>query len=98
MLILLKFSSLQEVVNFHGYDTYPTARLIYEGSAEGRIKQQFGPGKDWHTGEKAVCADYLTNSNTEVALNARLYRCSETTLTCSGNYRNGSLPGSKNDG
>ena len=33
----------------------------------------------------------MTNSNTEVALNARLYRCSETTLTCSGNYRNGSL-------
>ena len=75
----------------YGYDTYPYSQTIYEGSAEGRIKQQFGPGKDWHTGEKAVCADYLTNSNTEVALNARLYRCSETTLTCSGNYRNGSL-------
>ncbi len=79
----------------YGNDSNPYTQIQYDGSQLGRITKQFGAGKDWQSVKKSVNTDYLTNSSKEVALIVKSYSCTETLLTCSGDYVNGALFGVK---
>ena len=46
---------------YYGKDTAPWSYPVYENSSLNRIRQQFGPGKDWE--EHPVQTSFLTNQN-----------------------------------
>lgn len=79
----------------YGNDSNPYSQTLYDGSRPGRIKKQFGAGKEWQSAKKSVSTDYLTNVTNETALNAKSYSCTETALACAGDYAYGSLAGVK---
>ncbi|WP_197027659.1 DUF6443 domain-containing protein [Prevotella sp. 10(H)] len=38
------------------------SKPVYEPSPLNRIREQYGPGKEWYTGKKSVRTEYLTNT------------------------------------
>ena len=52
---------IARAADYYGKDTAPWSHPVYENSPLNRIKQQFGPGKDWE--EHPVQTSFLTNQN-----------------------------------
>ncbi len=57
--------------DFHD-DWDPYNRTFYEASHSGRVINQIGAGEEWHSLDKGITIDYLTNDQTEV-LSVRYY-------------------------
>lgn len=72
-------------------DPNPYTRPIYETSPLNRIARQYGAGSDWHTNEKSVKTEYLTNTQTS-PLHCKLYSVNGNNLTGGTScYLNGTL-------
>ncbi|MDD3036495.1 DUF6443 domain-containing protein [Bacteroides sp.] len=68
--------------------SYAFTRIQYEKNPLGRVTQQTGPGKAWHTNAKSANISYGVNQNQEV----RLYKTSTNgTLSLNGHYPIGTL-------
>lgn len=71
---------------------------VYESSPLNRIKEQYGPGAAWHTGQKRVTTGYLANS-TSGELSCALYVvASASSLQRKGLYAAGELYVTKTTG
>ena len=84
------------LTDLYGQDPYPYSETSYDGSPLHRISNQFGAGVEWQSMFRPVRTDYLTNIDYGMnELKVRVYRCTDTSLICSGNYANGDLYGTK---
>ena len=89
---------IARVADYYGKDTAPWSHPVYENSPLNRIKQQFGPGKDWE--EHPVQTSFLTNQNQKglahyltfyPKLSVRIYSLSADSLTYRQDYATGTL-------
>ena len=89
---------IARAAGYYGKDTAPWSHPVYENSSLNRIRQQFGPGKDWE--EHPVQASFLTNQNQKglahyltfyPKLSVRIYSLSADSLTYSQDYATGTL-------
>ncbi|WP_051697972.1 DUF6443 domain-containing protein [Prevotella sp. 10(H)] len=72
------------------------SRPVYEPSPLNRVLEQYGPGKDWYTGKKAVKTEYTTNNRTSTgaytgALSCMNLQIEGTTIKNKEYYADGSL-------
>ena len=44
-------------------DTHPYSKPVYEASPLSRIREQYGPGEDWHTRRRSVKTDHFLYDN-----------------------------------
>ena len=77
----------------YGNDGRPYSETSYDGSELGRVVRQAGAGNDWHTADKAVTTDYVTNAGDVAQLSVRMYGYSGDALKSTGYYADGSLYG-----
>ena len=89
---------IARAAGYYGEDTAPWSHPVYENSPLNRIRQQFGPGKDWE--EHPVQASFLTNQNQKglahyltfyPKLSVRIYSLSADSLTYRQDYATGTL-------
>ena len=89
---------IARAADYYGKDTAPWSYPVYENSSLNRIRQQFGPGKDWT--EHPVQTSFLTNQNRQglahyltfyPKLSARIYSLSADSLTYRQDYATGTL-------
>ena len=89
---------IARAAGYYGKDTAPWSHPVYENSSLNRIRQQFGPGKDWE--EHPVQTSFLTNQNQKglahyltfyPKLSVRIYSLSADSLTYRQDYATGTL-------
>ena len=89
---------IARAADYYGKDTAPWSYPVYENSSLNRIRQQFGPGKDWT--EHPVQTSFLTNQNRQglahyltfyPKLSVRIYSLSGDSLTYRQDYATGTL-------
>ncbi|MBD8388717.1 DUF6443 domain-containing protein [Dysgonomonas sp. BGC7] len=84
----------QNILNstLYSSDQKPYSSPVYENSPLNRILEQYAPGADWHTNNKAVRTVYLTNIVGNDTLGCKLYNVTENlSLTNLKNYDTGEL-------
>ena len=84
------FKSIAAGLNGHN-DANPYTLPVYETSPLNRIAQQYGTGEAWHTNNKSVRTEYLTNTQSS-PLSCKLYSVSNDNITGGTSYyTNGTL-------
>ncbi len=84
----------QDIINSTLYsgDQKPYSSPVYENSPLNRVLEQYAPGVDWYTNNKAVRTAYLTNVAGNDTLGCKLYNVTENlSLTNPKNYDTGEL-------
>ncbi len=80
---------VSKAISYHK-DSDPYSKPFYEASPLNRIMKEMGPGNVWHSNNKGITTEYLSNTATGV-LSAIYYKMNNNTLSKSGNYKAGEL-------
>ena len=78
-------------------DTHPYSKPVYEASPLSRIREEYGPGKDWHTRGRSVKTEYLINVAGNDSLHCLCYETDDSsndtliTLSCHKEYASSQL-------
>ena len=78
-------------------DTHPYSMPVYEASPLSRIREEYGPGKDWHTRGRSVKTEYLINVAGNDSLHCLCYETDDSsndtliTLSCHKEYDSSQL-------
>ena len=78
-------------------DTHPYSKPVYEASPLSRIREEYGPGKDWHTRGRSVKTEYLINVAGNDSLHCLCYEIDDSsndtliTLSCHKEYDSSQL-------
>ncbi len=77
--------------NSYHNNNNPYSEIYYESSPLNRVIKQLGPGINWHSADKGIRTEYLTNEKTGIT-SAIFYKInSNGTLTKDGTYNKGEL-------
>lgn len=74
-------SLMSLVISTYSNDQKPYTLPIYEATPLNRIREQYGPGSDWHNNNKAVRSSYFPNISSVDTLNCINYTISESSST-----------------
>ncbi len=62
----ISLSTIKNIAKYtYANEDNPYSKTEYEASPLNRVAKQFGPGKDWHSDNRYVKTDYLTNTASE---------------------------------
>lgn len=62
-LIYSPYLIKSRAIETYGFNEHPYSYPVYEQSMLGRIKDQYGPGAQWHSSNKKTTTEYLTNGS-----------------------------------